>query len=96
MKTTIVFDTETTGLLKPEIVDLDQQPYIIEYYGAKIDKDFNLIDELWFKCKPPIKIEPIITTANRLCKAGINFCNGAGQSSPASAKLKYLSPPTTT
>jgi DNA polymerase III epsilon subunit-like protein len=33
----IIFDTETTGLLKQEILDLDKQPKIIEFAAIKLD-----------------------------------------------------------
>lgn len=62
--TTIVFDTETTGLLKPEIVDLDQQPYIIEIFCTKFQQKGDEIDKPTFfetLILPPIKLEPIIT-----------------------------------
>ena len=32
----IVFDTETTGLLRPKVADIHEQPQIIEYYGMKV------------------------------------------------------------
>ena len=41
-----IFDTETTGLLKPDNTPLDQQPKIIEFYGVVIDTDdFSIIEE---------------------------------------------------
>lgn len=56
MKTTILFDTETTGLLVPEINRLDAQPYIVELYACKVDEEFNMIGEFYSKFKPPIPI----------------------------------------
>jgi DNA polymerase III alpha subunit (gram-positive type) len=38
----LVFDTETTGLLKPFGTPLEKQPYIIEFYGCVIDENFSL------------------------------------------------------
>ncbi len=38
-----LFDTETTGLLKPKSAGLDQQPYIIEIYACVIDEEFQLL-----------------------------------------------------
>ena len=34
----IIFDTETTGLLKPEIANLDAQPHIIEVAMVRLDE----------------------------------------------------------
>lgn len=45
----IVFDTETTGLLKPESAPLSEQPQIIEFAGIKVDFDtLEEIDRLEF------------------------------------------------
>lgn len=41
----LIFDTETTGLLKPNNVILERQPKIIEFYGAVINENFDLIYE---------------------------------------------------
>ena len=57
----IVFDTETTGLLNPELADINQQPHIIEICCMKIDDEYNLIDEVSTFVKPPIPIPDKIT-----------------------------------
>lgn len=57
----IFMDTETTGLLHPEPVDLDQQPYIIELYCIKVDDEFNPIGEFNSLIKPPIPLPDFIT-----------------------------------
>lgn len=59
--TTILFDTETTGLLKPSINRLDAQPYIVQLYAMKIDDEFDIIDEIDLLIKPPIPIPPETT-----------------------------------
>lgn len=60
-KTTVVFDTETTGLIKPSAQDISEQPYIAEIYCAKLDEDFNLVDEFESFIKPPVPLSPKIT-----------------------------------
>lgn len=40
---TLVYDTETTGLLKPEVSDLDKQPKIIEFALAELDRGYGLV-----------------------------------------------------
>lgn len=57
----IVFDTETTGLLKPELAEIGMQPYITELYACKVDKDFNFIGEFDTFIKPPVPISEFIT-----------------------------------
>ena len=42
----VLFDTETTGLLKPDNAPLEEQPKIIEFYGVEIDEDFNITNEV--------------------------------------------------
>lgn len=59
--TTILFDTETTGLLQPSINDISAQPYIVEFYAVKIDDDFNVLGEFETYIKPPIMIPPEVS-----------------------------------
>jgi len=49
----IIFDTETTGLLKSSIVDLDQQPKIIEFAAIKLnDQTLEEVDRIEFLVNP--------------------------------------------
>lgn len=48
----IIFDTETTGLPKAQIVPLDQHPQIIEFAGIKLNENLEEIDRLTFLCNP--------------------------------------------
>jgi DNA polymerase-3 subunit epsilon len=60
----IFFDTETTGLLKPEANDLNLQPYITELYAVKMkweDDSFKFISEFDSLFKVPVPLEPFIT-----------------------------------
>ena len=57
----IVFDTETTGLLKPRAAGIESQPYIIEFYGVALNEDFNILGEFETYVKPPIPIPDYIT-----------------------------------
>lgn len=59
-----IFDTETTGLLKPDIADIDQQPYITELYALKVaieGDSFEVIGEFEKLIKPPVKLSAKIT-----------------------------------
>lgn len=60
-KYTVLFDTETTGLINPSARGLDQQPEIIELYMCKIDEGFNMIEELDTFLKPKFPISKRIT-----------------------------------
>lgn len=53
----IIFDTETTGLLKPEVADLSQQPYIIEIGLLKIDGKYRETDRYSALVHPPIPLD---------------------------------------
>lgn len=58
---THVFDTETTGLLKADVSDLEQQPYIIEFALSELDREYNIVaDHVWL-IKPPVDITDEIT-----------------------------------
>ena len=57
----VLFDTETTGLIKPAPAGLDKQPYIIEIYACAIDEDFQLLGEYETYIKPPYKYDDKIT-----------------------------------
>lgn len=55
------FDTETTGLLRPEATEIHLQPYITEIYIAKFDNSFNVTDSFHRLVKPPVPISAEIT-----------------------------------
>jgi len=57
----IFFDTETTGLLKPNLVSLMQQPRIIEIYAVRFDSDWNVVGEVDTLINPEQELEPVIT-----------------------------------
>lgn len=58
----IIWDTETTGLPKPETCPLDEQPRIIEYAGIKLDdKTLKEKGRMEFICNPGIKLDEVIT-----------------------------------
>lgn len=58
----IIFDTETTGLLKASIVDLDKQPKIIELAAIKLDdKTLEEIDRIEFLVNPQEPLDKVIT-----------------------------------
>ena len=60
----VIFDTETTGLIKNRMVSLDKLPEIIEFYACLIDFDDpeTILDEIDFLIKPSLMTElpPII------------------------------------
>lgn len=49
---TLLFDTETTDLIKNSLVGLNKQPKIIEIYGHIIDDDYNVISEFNYLINP--------------------------------------------
>lgn len=58
---TLIFDTETTGLLQPKIAPLIDQPSIIEFAGVVIDENLQIVEEVEFLCDPGFKISAEIT-----------------------------------
>lgn len=77
-KTTVVFDTETTGLIKPDVVDIREQPEIIEFYGMKVvhrnDGVIEFVDEIHQYLKPAKPIEDFITKITHIDNARVENC----------------------
>lgn len=64
MNNVIIFDTETTGLLKPSASGIDKQPYIIDICLCKLERDgdsVRVIDTYETLIKPPDLISDEIT-----------------------------------
>lgn len=64
MKTVILFDTETTGLIKPDATDIKDQPYITELFALKIHRDGKeciKVDEFEQRFNVPVPLSPEIT-----------------------------------
>ncbi len=66
----IIFDQETTGLLKPELSDIKLQPCVTEICCVKIDSDFNFKGEINTLVKPmfpiPAELEQKIGITNAM------------------------------
>jgi len=56
-----IFDTETTGLLKPRAAGIQSQPYITEIYIVQVDEDFNILKELDSYIQIPVPVPDFIT-----------------------------------
>jgi DNA polymerase III epsilon subunit-like protein len=73
-----VFDTETTGLLKPKCNDLDKQPYITEIYVAKLihrtDGVIEQIDEFEQMFKPGVPLTAEITRITGITNDDVKDC----------------------
>jgi len=57
----IIFDTETTGLLKPKASRVENQPYITEFYAARLDRKNRVIGEVDTLISVPVEVTPLIT-----------------------------------
>lgn len=79
----ILFDTETTGLVKPSPSPLAQQPHIIEFAAMKVTDDENMesVECIEFKCKPPNPLSADIKAYHK--KAGLT---GLGEEDLAECK----------
>lgn len=56
----LIFDTETTGLIKNSVVKIEKQPKVIEFFGAIWDDETGEIEEHGFLINPGCKIPPEI------------------------------------
>lgn len=55
----LLFDSETTGLLKPDAVNVDEQPEIVELYCIKLDEEYQILGEYhsYYRPKTPVTEE---------------------------------------
>lgn len=58
---TLIYDTETTGLLKPGIADLASQPKIIEFAVIELDDEYNEVAAHSWLINPGEPISEVIT-----------------------------------
>ena len=69
----VIFDTETTGLIKPDVIHLKEQPRIIELYCMKIlhksDGTLEVLDELETLFSIPEQLPTIITKITGITEA---------------------------
>ena len=76
---TIIFDTETTGLIKPDANNLKDQPYITEFYGVKPETG----EKLHLLMKPPVPLSAEITRitglTNEMLEGKPSFADCYGQ-----------------
>ncbi len=68
---TLVFDTETTGLLKPNVADLAQQPKISEFALCELDREYNEVAKHSWLIYPGEDITPEITKITGLTNADL-------------------------
>lgn len=68
----LVFDTETNGLVKTQLLPLTKQPSIIEFYGCLADLETGeIIEEIDQLIKPPGEISEEITRITGLDAASV-------------------------
>lgn len=61
MREAIIFDTETTGLVKPMATPIEDQPQIIEFAAIKVDFDtLEEISRLEFLVNPKTELPEVI------------------------------------
>ena len=66
-----IFDTETTGLLKPRASGLKSQPYITEIYIVQIDEDFKILKEMDTYVHIPVPVPSFITKITGITDADL-------------------------
>jgi len=65
----IIFDTETTGLLKAMGAPLRSQPKVIELYAVLVDKNWKPIAEFSELINPGEKLDPVIVKITSITDA---------------------------
>lgn len=62
MSLVLLFDTETSGLVRNSLVPLERQPAPIEFFGHIVDDaSGEILEELEFFANPGFTIDPVIT-----------------------------------
>lgn len=72
-KEIVCFDTETTGLIKPSVNNLCDQPYITEIYMGKFSECGELIGEFESFVKPKVKITKEITKITGITNEDVEY-----------------------
>lgn len=68
----LLFDTETTGLVGPQLLALDKQPYVIEFYGCLVSRETGeVLDEIDQLFSVPVPVTPEITRITGLTDADL-------------------------
>ena len=57
----LIFDTETSGLIKNSLIPIEHQARLIEFFGHIVDEDGQTHEELEFMVDPGIPISDEIT-----------------------------------
>jgi len=68
----VIIDTETTGLDAPSPTKIELQPYITEFYGVRLTRDFKFISEVDTMVKPPVPISEEITKITGITQADVD------------------------
>jgi len=84
---TLIFDTETTDLVKTSLMTVDKQPHIIEFYGCVIDDDGNLVEELEQLIHPGFEITPDTTRMTGITRDMLSAAPRAAVAMPAILNL---------
>ena len=61
----IILDTETTGFTRPEVIQVEHQPEIIEFAAVRVNEHLIIEQEISFLCRPrnlPLTAEVIRAT----------------------------------
>ena len=82
MREIIVFDTETTGLLKPSASGLEGQPYVTEIYGVKINENFEILDEVESYINIPVDVPEFITKITGITNEKLQSAPPFGEFAP--------------
>lgn len=67
----LVFDSETTGLIKNKLLPLPQQPHIIEFAAVKLSDALEVSDKLTFMCNPGVPLDKVITDITGITEADL-------------------------
>lgn len=70
----LIFDTETTALVSNSVVNLSQQPEVIELFACVVGDERTIQSELEFRCQPSKPIPEEVTKITGIKDADVADC----------------------
>jgi DNA polymerase III epsilon subunit-like protein len=83
----LIFDTETTGLVGNSLLNTDQQPRILEFFGHIVERDGTVLEELEFMCNPGVPVTSEITRITGIKSEDVKGLPGFREYAPQLARL---------
>ena len=78
----LIFDTETTGLIKSLRQPLESQPKVIELFAILVDAKWKELGRVSALIQPGLRLDPVITKITSITDAMLTKCPPFGAITP--------------